>query len=162
MHAQKVTSYVQPKWLLVMTARWHLLSHGHDKSLCCKLLLQKYFIRTKLKWKKVEKKRKNDGNQLQKRMTLYKQIMVVKQTTRIDLNHHKQMIYIMAWAKTKLHVKIVCSQFCDHFRKNHQDIIQFGAVAQENSIHIRQDKYWIWNNYYNHFILNCLHKKSQI
>ena len=123
MHAQKVTSYVQPKWLLVMTARWHLLSHGHDKSLCCKLLLQKYFIRIKLKWKKVEKKRKNDGNQLQKRMTLNKQIMVVKQTTRIDLNHHKQMIYIMAWAKTKLPVKIVCSQCCDHLRKIHQDII---------------------------------------
>ena len=59
-------------------------------------IVAEIFYQNKIEMKKVEKKRKNDGNQLQKRMTLNKQIMVVKQTTRIDLNHHKQMIYIMA------------------------------------------------------------------
>ena len=57
-------------------------------------IVAEIFYQNKIEMKKVEKKRKNDGNQLQKRMTLNKQIMVVKQTTRIDLNHHKQMIYI--------------------------------------------------------------------
>ena len=59
-------------------------------------IVAEIFYQNKIEMKKVEKKRKNDGNQLQKRMTLNKQIMVVKQTTRIDLNHHKQVIYIMA------------------------------------------------------------------